>query len=164
LTHRGFKSLLQALPAHLLKIAVDGVSGRNGELRKGIVNLAELEIAALGNLHGARGHAGRIGEERGHLVGALDEELVGVEFEAIGVLNFGVGLDAEHYVVGVGVFAAEIVRVIGGDKGDFELALEAEEVVLDFALGFEALVLNFEIKVALAEDIAIFESHGLALS
>ena len=123
----------------------------------------QLEVAALGDLHGAGQHAGRVGKQARHLVGGLDEELVGVEFEAIGVVDLGVGLHAEHHVVGVRVFAAKIMRVVGGDQRDFELALQPEEIVLDLALGFEALVLNFEIEVALAEDVLVLEGDGLGL-
>ena len=44
---------------------------------------------------------GRVLEDGGHLVGALDEELVAVEAEALGVVDLGAGLHAEHDVVGV---------------------------------------------------------------
>ena len=54
---------------------------------KRIVDGMQLEVAALGDLHGACEHAGRIGKEALHLVGALDEELVGVEAEAFGVVD-----------------------------------------------------------------------------
>ena len=43
---------LNALAAHLLKVAVDGVALRHGELGEGIVDLLQLQVAALGNLHG----------------------------------------------------------------------------------------------------------------
>ena len=70
------------------------------KLGEGIVDLFELEVAALGDLHGALEDGGRVLEDGGHLVGALDEELVAVEAEAFFVVDFCAGLHAEHHVVG----------------------------------------------------------------
>ena len=61
----------------------------------------QLEVAALGDLHGALHNAGRIGKDARHFVGALDEELIGVKSEAVGVVNLGAGLHAKHHVVRV---------------------------------------------------------------
>jgi hypothetical protein len=69
-------------------------------------------------------------------------------------------LNAEHYVVGVGIFAAEVMGVIGGDEGDREFALEAEEGFVDFLFVFEALVLDFEIEIAFAEDVFVLLGYG----
>ena len=77
------------------------------------------------------------------------------------VVDLGAGLDAEHYVVGVRVLAAEIMRVVGDDEGDVEILLEAEEVVVDLVFGLEALVLNFEKEVAAAEDVLVLERRSL---
>ena len=57
----------------------------------------QLEVAALGDLHGAgRSERGRIGKEARHLVTALDEELVGIEFEAVGVVDIGVAYGSPY--------------------------------------------------------------------
>jgi hypothetical protein len=60
----GVEALLEALAADLLEVAVDGVAIGNGEFRKGIVDLVELEIAALGDLLGALENV-RANRERG---------------------------------------------------------------------------------------------------
>ncbi len=44
-----------------------------------------------------------------------------------------------------------------------ELAFQAKKIVLDLAFGFEALVLNFEIEVAAAEDVLVFERDSFGL-
>ena len=93
----------------------------------------QLEVAALSDLHGARKQGGVVGKDARHLVRALDEELVGVELEAIRVVNLGAGLDAEHHVVGVRVFAAQVMGIVGGDERDVELFFQAEEIVVDLA-------------------------------
>ena len=116
LPNRRFQALLQPLAAHLLEVAVDGVAVGNGELGKGIVDRVQLEVAALGDFHGPRQDPGRVGKQARHFVGGLDKELIGVELEAVRVLNLGVGLHAQHHVVRVRVFAAEIMRVVGCDQ------------------------------------------------
>ena len=99
--------------------------------------------------------AGESLKEARHFFGALDKKLVAVEFEAVGLVDFCAGLHAEHYVVGVRVFTAQVVRVVGGDERNAELALEAEEVGMDLLFFGQALVLNFEVEIALAEDVLI---------
>ena len=88
---------------------------------KGLVHLVELEGATLGELHGAADHFGRVGEELFHFRRAFHVELVGIELEALGVVDGVRGLDAEQDFVGVGVVVAEVVGVVGGDEGDVEL-------------------------------------------
>ena len=46
---------------------------------------------------------------------------------------------------------------------DLEFAFEAEEIVLNLALGGQALVLNLEVEVALAEDVLVLEGGGPGL-
>ena len=80
-------------------------------------------------------------------------------------MNLGAGLHAEHHVVRVGVFAAEVVRVVGGDERDIEIALQAEEGLVNLLFLLEALVLNLEIEVAAAEDVLVLAwLRALALS
>ena len=67
----GVEALAQALAADLLEVAVDGLAGGNGEFGERIVDLVQLEVAALGELHGAAcTTSGAVGEEPCHLVGA----------------------------------------------------------------------------------------------
>ena len=159
--NRGLEAPPESLAAHLLKVAVDGVALGDREGRERILHRVQLEVAALGDLHGAGKQGGVVREEARHLVGALDEELVGVELEAILVVNLGAGLDAEHHVVGVRVFAAQVMGIVGGDEGDVEVFFQAEEIVVDLAFGFEALVLDFEIEVAAAEDVLVLKRDAL---
>ena len=161
LAHRRFEALLQALSADLFEVAVNRVACGNGKLRKGIVDGLQLEVAALGNLHGALRDSGRVREQARHLVGSLDEELVGVKAEAFGVVNLRPGLHAEHHVVRMRIFAAEVVRIVGEDEGNVEFLFEAEQVGLNLLLLFEALILKFEIEVAAAKDVLILKRGGL---
>ena len=121
----GFQAFFVPGAADLLKIAVDGMPLGHRELGKGIVHLVHFQVATLGNLHGPRYHGRRIFEQFRHLVGAFYEKLIAVELEAIGFVDLGAGLHAEHHVVGVGVFAAEVVGVVGCDQRNAQLPFKA---------------------------------------
>ena len=88
-----------------------------------------------------------------HLVGGLDVELLRVELEALGVVHGAGGLDAEEDLVGAAVVVGDVVGVVGGDEGDAEVAFELEELVADGFVGGEAVVLDLEEEVVLAEDL-----------
>ena len=137
------------------------MAGRDGEFRKGIGYLVELEGTALGELHGAADYFGSVGEELFHLRRALYVELVGIELEALGIVDGVRGLYAEQDFVGVVVVFAEVVAVVGGYQRDVELFFEAEEIGVDFLFQFQALVLNFEKEVAAAEDVLIAGRRSL---
>ena len=79
LPNRGLKPLLQSLAAHLFKVAVDGVARRHSELRKRIVHRCSFRLQRSAISIAARDTAGESGKTRRHFVGALDEELIGVE-------------------------------------------------------------------------------------
>ena len=70
-------------------------------------------------------------------------------------MHFGAGLHAEHYIVRVRILAAQVVRVIGQDHGNAKLALQTKEGFVNLLFEIEALVLNFKIKVAAAEDVLV---------
>ena len=163
LAHRCFESLSQPFAAHFLKIAVDGVALRHGELGEWIVDGVELEVAALGNLHGALQHIGRIFEKEPHFVGALDEELVAVELEAVGVVNLGAGLHAKHHFMRVTVFAAQVMRVVGSDQGNLQFALQSQQIGANLSFLVQPLVLNFEIEIPSAEDVLVLLRGSPAL-
>src|SRR5208282_5899584 len=76
------------------EIAVDGVAGRNFELRERRGNFFEAQAAALGDVERSRQDVGRIFEDTSHFVVALDEELVAIELHALRVVDGLAGLDA----------------------------------------------------------------------
>ena len=135
---------------------------RHRELGEGIFDLAQLQIAALGDLHGPLEGGGGILEERRHLLGAFYKELVRVEFEAVGLLNLGPGLHAEHHVVGVGVFAAQVMRVVGRHERNPQLALQAKEIGPDLPLVGQPLILNFKKEVLFPKISRYWPATALA--
>ena len=53
-----------------------------------------------------------------HFVVFFEVELAGFVLHAFGVFDVGAGLDADENIVGIGVFGAEVVAVVGGDHFD----------------------------------------------
>ncbi len=67
-------------------------------------------------------------------------------------------LNAEHHVLRVRIILAEIVAVIGRNQRDLEFFLQLQQVALNARFFRQSLVLNFEIEIAFAENIA--ERYG----
>ena len=151
----GVEPLAETRAANFGKIAVDGVARGYGKFRERIGDLVQLERTTLGKLHGAADHFRSMGEEPFHLRRALDVELVGIEFEALGVVDGVGGLHAEQHFVRMMIVFAEIVAVVGGDQRDVQLFFQAKEVGVDFLFQFQALVLDFEEEIAAAENVLI---------
>src|SRR6202012_3459546 len=63
----GFEAHLQAFAADVLEVAVEGFAFGDNEVRKWIVDLSHLQIAAVDELHGAGADLGRLGEGAQHL-------------------------------------------------------------------------------------------------
>ena len=114
----------EAFASDVHEVAVDGVAGRDFELRERIRDFLQAQAAALGDVERAREHLGGIFEHAVHLVVVLDEELVAVELHASRVVNRLAGLDAEHDILCVGVVFAEVVAVVGGDERQAEIFFE----------------------------------------
>src|SRR5271167_140596 len=72
----GVKALAETSAANLGEIAINGVPGWDGELRKRIGDFVQLERATLSKLHSAADHLRRMGEKPFHLGRALDVELI----------------------------------------------------------------------------------------
>ncbi len=105
----GVATLAPAVAADFFEVAVEVHAVGAVEFGEGIFDLGELELAALGELHGAGADFGRVGEEAMHLLGGLDVELLRVELEALGVVHAAGGLDAEQDFVGAGVLVFDVV-------------------------------------------------------
>ena len=162
LPHRGFQPLLQPLPAHLLEVAVDRVPRRHREFRKGIIDFAEFEMAALGKLHAAAHDLRRVREEPLHFCGALDEELVGIEFKTLRVVDRSERLHAQQHFMRMRVVLTQIMTVVRGNQRDVEVFLKTEQIGMNLLLEFQALILNFKEEVAASKDVLILAGGGLS--
>ena len=109
--------------------------------------------------------SGCSGKTRAISSGALQEELLGVEAEALLVLDLLARADAEQHVVGVGVVLEQVVRVVGGHEGQARALVDAGEGPGHPLLLLEAVLHDLEEEAALVEDLAELPDHpqGLGL-
>ncbi len=154
-------ALAQALEGELAEHLprLDPVRRREARQQK----LAELhlDLAALGDLEGARDRLRHVRERLGHLVGALQIELVGVEAE-LRLLDRRLRLDAEQRRVAVVVLAAQVVDVGRGDQRPAELARHLGDPLVRLLLLGDAVALHLEVDLVGAEGVRPGRRRGRA--
>ena len=74
-----------------------------------------------------------------------------------------VRLDAEEDLLGLRVLLPQVMRVVRAHERDTGLAGQADELGADLRLLGQAVVLDLQEEVPLAEDVAVFEGAGLRL-
>ena len=124
-----------------------------GNSGNGLSTFAQLQVAAVDELHRARADVRVVGEETMHLVGRLDVELLRIELEAVRIVHAACGLHAEQNLVSARVVVSDVVAVVGRDQRNVKLALHLVERLADRLVGLQAVVLNLEKEVALAEHL-----------
>ena len=110
----------------------------------------ELDVHAVGDQLALFERFVEAGEGGVHFGRAAEMELIGFHPHAVGVGAELAGVDAEHDVLGVGIFLIDVVGIAGGDEGDAHLAGDFDGAFHLAALDFDAVVLNFD-EVAVAE-------------
>ena len=116
--------------------------------------LGDPDVDALGDPHRVRARLGQIAPQLVHLVRRFDVELVGVELHPVRVGHRLPGADAEQHVVRGRILPLEIVRVVGGDDGQFQLACHANQALVDRVLLLHPVAHHLDVE-AVAEDLAI---------
>ena len=149
-----FAAPREAFPRDLLEEAVERLSGRHLEVREDVLLLFQVYVAALGNLHGAGERLRDLAEQLEHLLGGLEEELVGRKLHPGRVVHGLPGLDAHEHVLGASVSPGEVVAIVGRDQRDSGLPRELDQVRVDPLLVGDAVVLHLQVEIALAEDVA----------
>ena len=153
--------LLQPLPpkeeplaGNFLKIAVKRFAGRHLEMGENVLFCFQVDIAALGHFQSARECLRNLAENRVHLLRGLEIELVSGKLQAVRVTDGLPGLNANQHVLGARILLGEVVAIVGGHQRDAGLARQTDHLRVNPLLFREALVLNLEIEIALAENIA----------
>ena len=94
-------------------------------------------------------------EERGHLRGGLQEEVVGLELEPAGRVQVGRRAHAQQHVVGRRLLAPDVVQVVRDDERQADLGSETQELLVEPPLLGQPVVLELEEEAALPEDLAV---------
>ena len=96
-----------------------------------------------------------------HLLGSLEIEGIVGHLQPLLVLDIGVGLDAEEDVLDSGLVAVDVVDVVGGDKGDFEVTAKAEKALV--YRGQHVEVVALDLQVVVLEDFAVPAGGGIGV-
>ena len=148
----------ETVTGDLLEVAVGREPGRHresGQRRHPF----QLEAAHLGHPQRVGEGFGVLREGEGHLRGALQVELRGVEAEALGVFELLARPDAEQHVVGVGVVLQQVVGVVRGHEGQARALPHARERAVHPPLLLEPVLHHLEEEPALVEDLAELAHH-----
>ena len=87
---QGFQTraaLFESLARDVLEIGIGGVLGRDVEFRKRLLDLLELDVAALGDVPGAVERIFELAEELHHLVARFEVEIRVVQAHAVGIAD-----------------------------------------------------------------------------
>ena len=127
----------------------------NREARHVVGVGVEAHVAALGDEQRVVAGLGMVAEDVPHLGGGLQVELVGVELEAVRVVERRARLHAQQGGVALGVVRVRVVQVVGADERQVELVREAQQVAHDALLDAESVIHDLGEVVVAAEDVAI---------
>ncbi len=116
------------------------------------LGIVTLQRSAMSSVFAKR--LGVVLEDRRHLLGRLQEELIAGVAKALRVVHRLPGADAQQDVVRLIVALPQVVHVVGRDERQLELAGERHDAAIDDLLLLDALVLHLEEEVVLAEDVA----------
>ena len=146
---------LQALPAELFKICLVLHAVGRFEVRQFRLAEGKREVALLGNFVRVLAGFGHHGEEVVHLIGGFQIELVGLELHPIHIVDGLAGLDAKQNALHFSVLFGDIMGVVRCRHRDAGLPRQADELRQHDLVFFEAVVLQFDVIVALAEQVPI---------
>ena len=137
------------------------------EIGPGIIALGHVEVRELRdaelNIHAAavrdalrvvQGLRG-VRKEAAHLFFTLDIELSAGIAHAVLVRQLFACLDTQQDIVGLRVLRIGIVAVIGGDQRNSHLPAHTEQFRIDSLLVRISVVLQFQEKIALAENVQV---------
>ncbi len=145
----------EAVVDDVLEVLVQREAGGHVEVRQMVLPLVELHRAPVGDAHGVGERLRELGEERRHLGRSLQEELIAVIAQPLGIVDRLAGADAQQDVVRLEVVAPQVVHVVRADHRQAELTRQPGQAGVDDALLVQALILQLEEEAVRAQDVAI---------
>ena len=125
----------------------------HGELGQADPAEVDLHVGPLGDEQRVVARFGELGEEVAHLRRRLQVVLFTLEFEPLGVVDEGAGLDAQEGVMGHVVLSVGVMAVVGGQQGRTDTPGDLHQRRIGLVLGGDAVVLELDEEVVLAEDV-----------
>ena len=139
----------------VLGLALGAVEARHVLARR----LGERDVAALGDEQRVVARLGQLAPELPHLLRRLEVVAVAREREPLPGPVAGrdvhgrAGVDAEQVLLARRVLAHDVVRVVGGQERDLQVAAQPDEVLAHPGLDVEAVVHQLEEVAVPAEDV-----------
>ncbi len=140
-----------------------GVAVGHGEVGEMVFAELKVEIAPFGDLDGVRYSLGDEGEGLLHFFRGFHVKGLGRESQPVRVLDDLAGLDAEERVMRLVVLHVQVMTVVCGDDGDARVPRQFDELPVHYFLLGDAVVLELEVKVFLAQYLFIFEGGPLCV-
>ena len=155
----GAVALPQPRGAQIGEVLLGGRAG--GQVGVGELQAVErqLDVAALRDRDRVAQRLRQLREALGHLRLGRQIEVLAVQLEAVGLVHRGVGADAEQDFVADGVLGGGVMRVVGGDERQVELAGQVDELGDHGGELGVVVVLQLDV-VAVAEDFAVPAGGG----
>src|SRR5205814_10240579 len=116
----------------------------------------QLEVRHLGDQAGIEDRLELVGEQRRHLRGRLQPELVAGELHPARRVDVVAGPAAEEDVLGGALCLVDVVEIVRDEERDAGLRGEAKELLVEDLLLRHAVVLQLEEEVARTEDVPVF--------
>src|SRR5438093_10828266 len=117
-------------------------------------------MAALRDAHGIGYGLRKVAEALGHLRRRLEIELVVLEAHPIRFRDNRPGLQTEQDVMGLGVVAPSVVRIVGGDERNSSAPRDPGQALVHARLLLQAMVLNLE-EVVVTKPPLVLTGHLL---
>ena len=108
----------KALVAELAKIGGRIKTGRQGEFRQVVLAEGKFQITPLGNTHRVLHGLIIAGEQRRHLLGGAEIELLRLIAHAVFIVHRLACLNTQKNIVALSILGAEIVGIVGADQRD----------------------------------------------
>ena len=118
-----------------------------------VATKSKIERAHFGDSDCVRNRLRNIFEDSGHLLRTFKEELVAFRLQPLGVVQRGVGLDADENILRRSVLLLAVVHVVRGHEGQTLSPGERNEVPVDANLVREPVILEFDEESVGPEDI-----------
>ncbi len=137
-------ALLHAFEHQLTQVGVFVVSLGHREARQRVVAELDLDVGALRDQQRVVARLLVVAEEVAHLRRRLQIELLGVELEALRIVDGAAGLHTQQRRVRLGILPVRVVAVVGGEQGRAQVARQPDQLRVDVVLLGKTVVLQLD--------------------
>ena len=146
-------SFVKARLTELSQIFCIVLSLRGLEFRQMVLAEFKVKITGIGNKLSIIHRLRKVCKDFSHFVFAFQIELVVRKAHTVLIIESGRGLDGQQHIMGLGVFLAHIMYIVGGHKGHIQFAPQPDQIILYGHFLLKTLVLDFQIEIPRSEDI-----------